>query len=213
MSGSRDSAVHRSSCGSSASRGVDRDARRTAPSRIAPATVRELHDTLKAGGITGSGCVDGGERRAISPAEWHDYRLRLEHMRSSRVSSGVPVITVLSIRSFPAGSLKHHGYRSGVRIPSAQSSGGEPGYHRVIDDVRCNAKRSCSIGLHLVVRHRPLLHRRGADPNFKAHSAQSLRSIPMACQTKRQNRILSCADVLARSLRPLACPRFRMTPF
>src|SRR5438045_259956 len=43
--------------------------------RIAPTTVQELHEALKAGTITGSGCVDGGDRRAISPAEWHDYRL------------------------------------------------------------------------------------------------------------------------------------------
>jgi hypothetical protein len=50
-------------------------------------------------------------------------------------SPGVPVIAVLSIRSFSAGALKHHGYRSGVQIPSAQSPEGEPGYHRVIDDV------------------------------------------------------------------------------
>ena len=49
------------------------------PSPIEPATVRELHDALKAGAIAATGCVDGGERRAISPAEWHDYRLTLEH--------------------------------------------------------------------------------------------------------------------------------------
>jgi len=47
---------------------------------ITPTTVQELYEALKAGKITGSGCVDGGERRAISPAEWHDYRLTLEHV-------------------------------------------------------------------------------------------------------------------------------------
>ena len=107
--------------------------------RIAPTTVQELHEALKAGRIAGSGCVDGGERRAISSAEWNDYRLILEHATFANHyyvgSPGMPVITVLSIRSFPATALKYHGYRSGVRIPSAQSLDGEPGYHRVIDDV------------------------------------------------------------------------------
>jgi hypothetical protein len=107
--------------------------------RIAPTTVQELHEALKAGTITGSGCVDGGERRAISPAEWNDYRLTLKHVTFAghhyMGSAGMPVIAVLSIRSFSAGALKHHGYRSGVQIPSAQSPVGEPGYHRVIDDV------------------------------------------------------------------------------
>jgi hypothetical protein len=117
------------------------------PSPIEPATVRELHDALKAGAIAATGCVDGGERRAISPAEWHDYRLTLEHTTFLAGPSGVPLITVLSIRSFPAGALKYHGYKSGVQIPSAQSSGGEPGYHRVIDDVRLQRKE--------VVQHWP----------------------------------------------------------
>ena len=106
------------------------------PSPIEPTTVRELHEALKAGTIAASGCVDGGERRAISSAEWHDYRLKLEHKTFFGGPSELPVITVLSNRSFPAGALKYHGYKSGVQIPSAQSSGGEPGYNRVIDDVR-----------------------------------------------------------------------------
>ena len=75
------------------------------PSPTEPTTVRELHEALKAGTIAASGCVDGGERRAISPAEWHDYRLTLEHATFSGGPSGVPLITVLSIRSFPAPAL------------------------------------------------------------------------------------------------------------
>jgi hypothetical protein len=107
--------------------------------RIAPTTVQELYEALKAGTITGSGCVDGGERRAISPAEWNDYRLMLKHAmfpsHHYMGSSGVPLIAVLSIRSFPARALKYHGYKSGVQIPSAHSPDRETGYHRVIDDV------------------------------------------------------------------------------
>jgi hypothetical protein len=107
--------------------------------QIALAAVQELHEPLKAGTVTGSGCVDGGERRKILPAEWHDYRLTLQQVTFAGNdyigSPGVPVITVLSIRSFSAGALKHHGYRSGVQNPSAQSPDGEPGYHRVMDDV------------------------------------------------------------------------------
>ena len=107
--------------------------------RIAPTTVQELHQALKSGTITASGCVDGGERRAISPEEWNDYRLRLKHTafmgHHYTGSSGTPVIAVLSIRSFPAAVLKYHGYPSWVRVPSAQSSRGEPAYHRVITDV------------------------------------------------------------------------------
>jgi hypothetical protein len=81
--------------------------------RIAPTTVQELHQALKAGTITASGCVDGGERRAISPEEWNDYRLRLKHTAFSgpyyNGSPGTPAIA-LSIRSLPAAVLKYHGY-------------------------------------------------------------------------------------------------------
>jgi hypothetical protein len=107
--------------------------------RISSTTVQELHEALKAGKIIASGCVDGGERRAISPAEWHDYCPTVRHAtfagRHYMRSPGVPVIAVLSVRSFPARALDHHGYRSNVLIPSAQSPDGEPGYHRVIADV------------------------------------------------------------------------------
>src|SRR6476646_12099262 len=93
--------------------------------RIAPTTVQELHGTLKAGRITGTGCVDGGERRTISPAEWNDYRLTLKYAMFPNHhymgSSGVPLIAVLSIRSFPARALKSHQYKSEVQIPSANS--------------------------------------------------------------------------------------------
>lgn len=106
---------------------------------VAPTTLQELHEALKVGTINGSGCADGGERRAISPAEWHDYRLTLEYAMFPGHyyigSLGVPVIAVLSIRSFPAGALKYHGHKSGVQIPSARSPNGETGFHRVIDDV------------------------------------------------------------------------------
>ena len=106
--------------------------------QIAPTTVQELHQVLKVGTIRASGCVDGGERRAISPEEWNDYRLRLKHTAFTGYytgSFGTPVIAVLSIRSFPAAVLKYHGYRSRLRVPSAQSRDGEPAYHRVITDV------------------------------------------------------------------------------
>jgi hypothetical protein len=105
--------------------------------QIAPTTMQELYQALKAGMITASGCVDGGERRDISPGEWNDYRLKLGHAKflQHMGSAGTPKIAVLSIRSFPAAALKYHGYKSGVRIPSAESPNGEPGYHRVIDDV------------------------------------------------------------------------------
>ena len=59
------------------------------PRPIEPTTVRELHEALKAGTIAASGCVDGGERRAISPAEWHDYRLTLEHETSHSAGPSV----------------------------------------------------------------------------------------------------------------------------
>jgi hypothetical protein len=103
------------------------------------ATVQELHKTLKAGMITASGCVDGGERRDIAAGEWNDYRLELKHTMFAghyfMGSAGTPIVAVLSIRSFPATALKYHGYSSGVRIPSASGQDGEPGYHRVIADV------------------------------------------------------------------------------
>src|SRR5260370_40363312 len=101
--------------------------------------VQELHEALKAGMITASGCVDGSERRDIAPGEWNDYRLKLEHAAFAghhfMGTVGTPIITVLSIRSFPAAALKYHGYPSGARIPSASGQDGEPGYHRVITDV------------------------------------------------------------------------------
>lgn len=107
--------------------------------RKAPTAVQELHQALKAGIITASGCVDGSERRTISPEEWNDYRLRLKYTafmgHHYTRSSGTPVIAVHSIGSFPAAVLKYHGYPSRVRVPSARSSRGEPAYHRVITDV------------------------------------------------------------------------------
>jgi hypothetical protein len=107
--------------------------------RVTSTAVQELHEALKAGTITASGCVDAGERRAVSPGEWKDYRLALKHAtfpgHHYMGSRGVRLITVLSIRSFPAGALKDQAYGSELRIPSAQSPDGEPGYHRVITDV------------------------------------------------------------------------------
>jgi hypothetical protein len=106
--------------------------------RIAPAWVQELYKALKSGMLTASGCVDGGERRDISPGEWNDYRLKLKHTAFAghhfTGTAGTPIITVLSIRSFPAAALKYHGYPSGVRVPSASAQDGEPGYHRIITD-------------------------------------------------------------------------------
>jgi hypothetical protein len=107
--------------------------------QMASTTIQELYQTLKAGMVTASGCVDGSERRDISSGEWNDYRLTLNHIKFPnhyfRGSAGTPIIEVLSIRSFPAAALEYHGYRSGVRIPSASAQGGDPGYHRVITDV------------------------------------------------------------------------------
>ena len=107
--------------------------------RIALARVQELYKALKAGMITASGCVDGGERRDISPGEWNDYRLKLKHTVFAGHyfvgTAETPIIAVLSIRSFPTAALKYHGYPSGVRIPSVSAQDGEPGYHRVITDV------------------------------------------------------------------------------
>jgi hypothetical protein len=107
--------------------------------RMALSSLQELYKALNAGTITASGCVDGGERRDISPGEWNDYRLKLKHTAFAghyfTGTAGTPIITVLSIRSFPAAALKYHGYPSGVRIPSASAQDGEPGYHRVMTDV------------------------------------------------------------------------------
>jgi hypothetical protein len=107
--------------------------------RMALSSLQELYKALNAGTITASGCVDGGERRDISPGEWNDYRLKLKHTAFAghyfTGTAGTPIITVLSIRSFPAAALKYHGYPSGVRVPSASAQDGEPGYHRVIADV------------------------------------------------------------------------------
>ncbi len=107
--------------------------------QITPTTMQELHQALKAGMITASGCVDGSERRDISPGEWNDYRLELKHTKFPNhyftSSAGTPIIALHSTRSFPAAVLRYHGNPSGVRIPSASEQDGEPGYHRVINDV------------------------------------------------------------------------------
>jgi hypothetical protein len=107
--------------------------------QISTMSVRELERALKAGEIIGSGHVDSGERRAISQEERHDYFLKLRYATfvgaSFMNSPEIPVIDILSVRSFPAAALKYHAYPSGVRIPSPSPSDGEPGYHRVITDV------------------------------------------------------------------------------
>jgi hypothetical protein len=109
------------------------------PRQIAPTTMQELYQALKAGVITASGCVDGSERRDISHGEWNDYRLELKYTKFPNHyftgSGGTPIIAVLSIRSFPAAALRYHGYPSGVWVPSASTQDGDPGYHRVITDV------------------------------------------------------------------------------
>ena len=101
--------------------------------------MKELHEALKLGKITVSGCVDGGERRTISPEEWHDYRMMRRHAifpgHHKMGAQGVPLIKVLSSRSLPAGALKDHGHKSEVQVPSAQSTYGEQGYHREITGV------------------------------------------------------------------------------
>jgi hypothetical protein len=106
--------------------------------RIAP-RVQELYKALKAGLVTASGCVDASERRDISPGAWNEYRLKLKYTAFAghhfTGTAGTPIITVLSIRSFPAAALKYHGYPSGVRVRSASARVGEPGYHRIITDV------------------------------------------------------------------------------
>ena len=95
--------------------------------RIALARVQELYKALKAGMITASGCVDGGERRDISPGEWNDYRLKLKHTVFADHyfvgTAETPIIAVLSIRSFPTAALKYHGYPSGVRNSVRQRAG------------------------------------------------------------------------------------------
>ncbi len=115
------------------------DAKPQLSSEIAATSIEELHNALKAGQITGSGCVDGGERRTISNEEWHDYSLKLRYATFTGAdvvgSLGMLVIDVLSVRSFPAAALKYHGYPSGIRIPSSHSNDGEVGYHCVITDI------------------------------------------------------------------------------
>jgi hypothetical protein len=132
---------------------------------ITPATVQELHKALKAGMITASGCVDGGERRDIAPGEWNDYRLELKHTMFAghyfMGSAGTPIIAVLSIRSFRTAALNYHGYPSGERIPSASGQDGEPGYHRVITDVLLSREQ--------VVRQWPSAG--GAAPMSNDHSS------------------------------------------
>ena len=137
---------------------------------IQQTTVRELHEALKAGTIAASGCVDGGERRAISPAEWHDYRLTLEHAAFLDYYhldlSGMAVIAVLSIRSFPAAALKYHGNKSRdhhqLNRPVAN-----PATTASLMTWVFATRRGCATVLHWVVPHQPLLHRRGADQTSK----------------------------------------------
>jgi hypothetical protein len=99
-----------------------------------------LETALKDGTASATGCVDGGERRIISAVEWFDYRITVKPTVFSRHhllnSPATKTVGVLSSRSFPAAALKCHGYPSGVMLPSAASLSGEPGYHRVITDVR-----------------------------------------------------------------------------
>jgi hypothetical protein len=104
-----------------------------------PSTIEELRDALLSGAIRASGCVDGGERRTISPADWSDYRLTVKYSvftgRHFTGRPGVMTIEVLSIRSFPAAALTYHVRRSKVRTPFVKSHDGEAAYYRVITDV------------------------------------------------------------------------------
>jgi hypothetical protein len=177
--------------------------------RITPATVQELHEALKAGMITASGCVDGGERRDISQGEWNDYRLKLEHAAFAdhhfMGTVGTPIIAVLSIRSFPAAALKYHGCPSGVRIPSAYAQDGEPGYHRVITDVLLRREQ--------VLRQWPSGDR--AVPTFKGRSTDLSRTRPARERAQRAlseiypEGVPSQAEVPNKSLCSLVCAKLK----
>ena len=103
-------------------------------------SVEKLEAALRSATISATGCVDGGERRIISAIEWDDYRILLERsfFLNNDFFGGPPtiIVEVISRRSFPARSLKDHSAPSGIMLPCADSSSGEPGYHRVITDVR-----------------------------------------------------------------------------
>ena len=144
--------------------------------------MQELYRALNAGTVTASGCVDGGERREISPGEWNDYRLKLKHTAFAGHyfvgTAGTPIIAVLSVRSFPAAALKYHGYPSGVRIPSATAQDGEPGYHRVITDVLLPREQ--------IAQRWPGI---GSSPSPKDHSI-SLSRTRTSPQRERASRVL-----------------------
>jgi hypothetical protein len=174
--------------------------------RIALSSLQELYKALNAGTITASGCVDGGERRDISPGEWNDYRLKLKHTAFAghyfTGTAGTPIITVLSIRSFPAAALKYHGYPSGVRLPSASARDGEPGYHRVITDVRLPRQQ--------VVRQWPC-----AAPTSEDRSTDRSRTRPARERARRALRAIypegvpSQAQVPNKSLCSLVCANLK----
>jgi hypothetical protein len=176
--------------------------------RIAPAW-EELYEALTAGMITASGCVDGGERRGISSGEWNDYRLKLEHAAFAGHhfigTAGTPIITVLSIRSFPAAALKDHGYPSGVRLPSASGQYGEASYHRVITDVLLSWEQ--------VERQWPSAG--SAAPTFKGRSTDLSRTRPARERVQRALReiypegVPSQAEVPNKSLCSLVCAKLK----
>jgi hypothetical protein len=142
------------------------------PRQIAPTTMQELYQALKAGVITASGCVDGSERRDISHGEWNDYRLELKYTKFPNHyftgSGGTPIIAVLSIRSFPAAALRYHGYPSGVWVPSASTQDGDPGYHRVAGGAKAAFGRRTGGG-----RHFKKAHVRGAPESPSRRTTES----------------------------------------
>jgi len=106
---------------------------------ISRASADQVHEALKAGAIRATGCIDGRRREPISADEWHDYDLILRHISFLNAqfmkAPGMPVVEAISKRLYPAAAVNLRYRRSALRLPSAQSETGEPGYHRVIVDV------------------------------------------------------------------------------
>jgi hypothetical protein len=98
----------------------------------------QLHEALKIGRIQATGSVDGQPRRSISAAEWYDYCIVLQLFKFLNAyhpeTHGTRIVEVISARVYPSGAVNLHHRPAGTNIQSAQVSG-EPGFHRVIDDV------------------------------------------------------------------------------
>jgi hypothetical protein len=97
--------------------------------------LNRIEQEIRSGQLTAYGSIDSAPVSAISREAWTEFELVPFDVKRNEDGTISYSVLVRSIRSYRASALKDHGHPSGTNVPSAFSTGGEPGYHRTISNV------------------------------------------------------------------------------